>query len=116
MRTLLLDTAAWDLVADAAGNVAVAADPYALAQDAASAVKVFQGEIYYDTAQGVPYYQQILGRFPPVSLMKAKFVAAAKTVPGVAAAACFISSVSGRTVRGQVQVTDRQGRTSVAGF
>jgi hypothetical protein len=32
MRTLLLDTVAWDLVLDVNGNIAVADEPYALAQ------------------------------------------------------------------------------------
>lgn len=31
--TLLLDTLAWDLAVDAAGNIAVATEPYSLAQD-----------------------------------------------------------------------------------
>lgn len=116
MKTLLLDTVLWDLVLDANGNIALASDPYALAQDAASAIKLFQGELWYNTTKGVPYWDEILGRAPPVSLLKEKFVEAAKTVPGVVAAACYISAIEGRMVRGQVQVTDVAGRTAVAGF
>lgn len=107
--TLLLDRTSWDLVIDASANIAVASDPYALAQDAASAIRLFQGELYYDTTKGVPYWQSILGQLPPISLMKSKFVAAALTVPGVARARCFITSISGREVRGQVQITDKTG-------
>jgi hypothetical protein len=104
--TLLLDTVTWDLVLDASGNIAVANPPYQLAQDAASAIKLFLGELYYDTTQGVPYFQSILGQSPPLSLIKAKLVAAAETVPGVTGAQVFISSVNQRTLNGQVQVTD----------
>lgn len=114
--TLLLDTALWDLVLDAYGNIAMATDPYAQAQDAASAIKLFQGELYYDTLQGVPYWAQILGAAPPLSLLKAKFEVAAKTVPGVVAARCFISSISGREVKGQVQVTNSAGLSATAAF
>ena len=41
MNTLLLDQTAWDLVLDSAGNIALAAVPYARAQDVASAIKTF---------------------------------------------------------------------------
>ena len=116
MKTIFLDPVKWDLVVDRNGNIAVAADPYAQAQDAASAIRTFQGEVYYDTTQGVPYWQQILGRFPPLALMKARFVAAALTVPGILKARCFVSSLSGRQLRGQVQVENGAGVRSFVGF
>lgn len=114
--TLLLDTATWDLVVGADGNIAVATAPYAIAQDAASAIKTFQGECFYDVTIGIPYFQQILGKFPSVSLMKAQFVNAALTVPGVVSAKCFITAITDRVVHGQVQVTDANGTTSAANF
>lgn len=116
MKTILLDVAAWDLVATITGDIAAASDPYSLAQDAASACRLFQGELWYDVTQGVPYWGQILGAAPPISLMKAKFVAAALTVPGVAAARCFIAAIAERVVRGQVQIVTEAGKQAVAGF
>jgi len=116
MRSLLLDVETWDLAIDAAGNIAVAADPYAMAQDAANAIRLFQGELYFDTRPGIPYFQQILGHAPPISLMKAYFVRAALTVPGVVKARAFISEWTDRTVRGQVQVFDANGSVSAASF
>jgi hypothetical protein len=114
--TLLLDTQNWDLVTDISGNIAVAAEPYALAQDAASAIKLFQGELWFDVSIGVPYWSLILGLSPPVALMKSKFKAAALTVPGVASAVCYLSSIVDRVVGGQVQVTSATGQTSAASF
>lgn len=108
-NTLLLDQSTWDLCLDAYGNIALAAPPYAMAQDAASAIKTFKGEVWYDTALGVPYFGQILGRFPSLSFIKSQFVAAALTVPGVVAAVCYISGVSGRKLTGQVLLTDQNG-------
>ncbi len=116
MDTLLLDLTNWDLVIDASGNVARASDPYSLAQDAASAIKLFSGELYYDTTQGVPYFAQILGQQPPLSLIKAEFVQAALTVPEVVSAQCFITAITNRQVNGQVQVTTASGQTSAIGF
>ena len=115
-NTLLLDRTLWDLVLDTSGNIAMASAPYALAQDAASAIRLFQGELWYDTAKGVPYFSQVLGQFPPVALLKSLFEAAALTVPSVVAARCYITSIAGRQASGQVHVTDTAGITSIAGF
>lgn len=110
--TLLLDTETWDLVLDANGNIAVAAEPYALAQDAASAIKTFLGEVYWDTTVGVPYMTQILGKNIPLPLLKQLLIDAALTVPGVVSAQIFISSLTGRTLSGQVQVVSTGGQVS----
>lgn len=114
--TLLLNPSTWDFLVTAEKNIAVAAEPYALAQDAASAIKLFLGEDYYDTTRGVPYWEQILGHWPPVAIMKAYFVAAALTVPNVVQARCFIDSIRDRRPSGQVQITDRRGALSTVGF
>jgi len=116
VKTLLLDTLTWDLCLDRAGNIAVADDPYAQAQDASSAIRTFQGECYYDTSLGVPYFAQILGKFPSLALLKAKFSAAALTVPGVVKARCFISNFEDRQVNGQVEILNSKGVRSFVGF
>ncbi len=116
MDTLLLDRSTWDLVIDSAGNIARASDPYSQAQDAASAVKTFQGEAYYDVSLGVPYWEQILSHRPPLALVKAKLVGAALTVPGVTAAVAFLTALSNRTVSGQMQIKNTSNQTSLASF
>lgn len=117
MKSMLLDVDRWDLVLDIAGNIAVATVPYSLAQDAACAIKLFQGELFYNTLAGVPYWASIFGKSPPpIALMKAEFVRAALTVPGVVRAQCFISGVTERGISGQIQVTDTAGNITAAGF
>jgi hypothetical protein len=116
MKTLLLDQVSWDLVIDATSNIAVASNPYALAQDAASEIKTFLGEVYYDTTHGVPYFSTILGLAPPLSYVKKQWNAAALLVPEVVAAQTFISSFENREIKGQVQVTDREGAIMAATF
>jgi hypothetical protein len=117
MHTLLLDVQAWDLVLDANNNIAVASEPYSLAQDAASAIKTFLGECYWDTTVGVPWMQSLLAKRPSLPLLKAQLVAAALTVPDVASAIAFISAFTNRTISGQIQVVSATTRqTSVANF
>lgn len=116
MKTLLLDAVKWDLVKDVSGNIALAGEPYSLAQDAVSAIKLFARELWFDTSKGVPYFEQILGKAPNIALIKAKFTDAAKTVPGVVSAKVFIKSIANRAVSGQVQVTDVNGKTTAATF
>jgi hypothetical protein len=110
MNTLLLEQTNWDLCLDAQGNIAMAADPYACAQDVASAVKLFLGELWFDTRKGIPYWDQILGHAPPMSLIRAQIVSAALTVPRVASARCIIAAFSARKISWQVQVIDTAGQ------
>lgn len=109
MKTMLLDRTAWDLVLDASGNWAVASDPYSIAQDVASAVKLFLGELWYQTNKGVPYWAEILGQWPPLAIVRARIEAAALTVPEVAQARCTITAFQGRTITGQILVIDQDG-------
>lgn len=111
MKTLLLDNTLWDLCVDAAGNIAVADTPYQRAQDVASAIKLFLGELWYDSSKGIPYFQQILGKAPPLQLFKSYMVEAAMTVPGVVSAVCTVESFQGRTVKGSVTFTADDGTT-----
>lgn len=113
---MLLDTVAWDLVLNADGNIAVASDPYSLAQDAASEIRLFQGEAWYETTRGVPYWTSILNQLPPLSLVKARITQAALLVPGVVAVQCFISSFKDRNLSGQVQILDKAQVISTSEF
>ncbi|HKC87356.1 MAG TPA: hypothetical protein VKG02_15330, partial [Blastocatellia bacterium] len=114
--TLLLDQINWDIVCDVNGNIAVASNPYALAQDAASAIKTFEGEVYFDTTYGLPYWTQVLGHAPPLPLVKQYFNAQALTVPEVATAVSFITGVVERDLTGQVQITSDDGQLSASGI
>ena len=113
MNTLLLDNTNWDLVSDAAGNIAMASEPYSFAQDVASALKLFLGELWYDFTAGVPYFTDILGHAPPITFFQEVMVQAALTVPGVVSAECTISATDNRTVTGQVTFTTTNGLTGV---
>lgn len=111
--TLLLTLDQWDICLDAAGNIAKASPPYALAQDVASALRLFLGELWYDDTKGVPYFAQVLGHTPPLNLFRQLMTQAALTVPGVVSADCVISGFEDRRVTGQVTFTDESGLQSV---
>lgn len=111
MDTLLLDTVRWDIVTDARGNIARATNPYAIAQDVASAIKLFSRELWYDKAKGIPYFERILGHRPPLVFLKTQVVKAAMTVPEVISARCIIATFANRQLTGQVQVIDKDGQT-----
>lgn len=95
---------------DASGNWAMASNPYAIAQDVASAVKLFLGELWYQTNKGVPYWSEILGQWPPLELVRANIEAAALTVPQVVQARCTITAFEGRVISGQILVIDQDGQ------
>lgn len=116
-QTLLLDPDVWDIALDPWGNLCLAPESYSIAQDAASAIKTFKGEVYYDNRQGIPYFQEILGHWPPLSMVKGRLEAAAATVPGVVEVRSYITRIGpDRVLHGQVQVTDIAGRLAVASF
>ena len=119
MKTMLLvpqGNGVWDLTVDTSGNIAVATNPYSLAQNAASAIKTVLGEVWYDTTIGIPW-NAFLGKPPNIALLRAKLIAAALSIPEVVSAQVFFTSFSNRTISGQVQVTDAStGLTSAAAF
>lgn len=109
--TLLLDRDTNDLCVDASGNMALATEPYSQLQDASSAGKVFEGEAWYDTTIGVPYFEQVFRGEQPVQVLKARLALAAQSVPGVAAASVVLTVLTDRTLRGQLQIRTDDGET-----
>jgi hypothetical protein len=97
------------LCLDASGNIAVATEPYSQAQDSASAGRVFQGECYYDTSRGVPYFTEVLGRYQPTQLLRARLQQAALTVPGVTEATAVLTVGRDRVMTGQIQIKSSDG-------
>lgn len=115
-NTLLLDQTVWDLVLDVNGNIALAGAPYSVAQDVASATRTFLGECWYDTSLGIPYWQQILGEFPPLQYVAEQIQDAALTVPNVVAAKVTFTSFKNRSLAGQIQIIDTDGATNNVAF
>lgn len=115
-NTLLLDQVAWDLVLDASGNIALAGEPYAIAQDVSSAVRTFVGECWYDTTLGLPYFQKVLGQMPPPAYLRQKIIDAAMTVPNVVSVEVVFVSFEQRGLTGQIKIIDTTGTESGVTF
>ncbi len=115
-NTLLLDRTVWDLVLDSAGNIAMASPPYAVAQDVASAVRLFLDELWYAPTKGIPYFDDVLGHFPPITLMTGYIEAAARSVPGVVRAQCFIQTFTTRQLTGELRFVDESGNANAIQF
>jgi len=115
-NTLLLDQTAWDLVLDVNGNIALAGAPYSIAQDVASAVRTFLGECWYNNDLGLPYWQQILGEFPPLQFVSQQIQEAAFTIPNVVSAEVDFTSFTNRVLEGQILITDTDGVTANVAF
>jgi len=112
--TWLLDWETGDLCLDAAGNIAVASAPYSISQDIATQLSTFLGECWYDSTQGVPYWQQILGQRPPASYIAAVLEAQALEVPDVATATVTIGGLNNkRGAIGQLLAVDTDGSPTV---
>ena len=115
-KTLLLDTAEWDLVLDANGDIALADEPYAISQDVASAIRTFQTDCWYDQRKGMPYWQQILGHYPPMALVRSAIVNEAMREPKVAQVTIKRLELADRQITGDVLVIDTEGRENGVTF
>jgi hypothetical protein len=112
MRTLALGSG-WDLTVTS-GNLSVIDGSAAIAQDVASAVRLFRGELWYDTTRGVPYFEAILGQAPPAGVVTARVTAAALTVPHVVRVRDALDPVGvDRRLTGTLTITDDRGQTVV---
>lgn len=109
-RTMQLNPQTWDLTTDGSGNLAIAQRPLAVAQDVASACRVFQGECYYDNALGIPWQEEILGRQVTTGFVAQRLQTEAQKLPVVnQALAAVWSDKSTRVLHGRIRVTDNDG-------
>ena len=57
----------WDIFVDENGNIATSAAAYAIAQNAANAVRLFTNDAYFNRTKGIPHFQIELGNKPAPS-------------------------------------------------
>ena len=119
--TLALDVSNWDLALDSAGSLATfgdapitARDPQMgagmrLAQDVATRLRAWRGEVWMDAEQGIDY-QRYLGLAPSTVQLAADFHGEALQVPECATAVAALTLARGsRTVGGDITLSDLSG-------
>lgn len=115
MQTLPLDPKTWDLALDSNGNLSLADPDYSIAQDVASAIRTFQGECWYGTTLGLPYFQSLLGKLPPRSYITNLLEQAALTVAGaVSVTVVSLGLNAERQLTGSVIVVSTDTNTPIA--
>ena len=113
MQTLLLNPESWgDLMIDSNGNIAVADEPYRLAQDVCCAIRTFTNDLWYYQQVGIPYYGVIFGEKPSLTIVRDYLEKGALSVPGVVKARAVITEFKDREITGQVVITDINGVTN----
>lgn len=115
-HTPTLDLDAWDLTLDSGGNIAVSVGPYALAQNAANAVRLFTNDAYYDPERGIPHFLVDLGLLPQESVLRARVRQAALGVEGVTAAELENLGLQDRVLTGNIRLTTTEGATVDVAF
>lgn len=120
MDSIALDPATWDFTVDAYGDWATVGDAtpgletgpeYRMAQDVATRLMAWRGEVYYDTTQGMPY-DTLLGSANVALLQALATQEALKVTPVVACdASLTFTRGKSRTVTGTIYVSDAQGST-----
>ena len=117
MDSIFVDSVNNDLAVDINGNLQIATGGFALALAAACAIRTFQSEVYYDSTQGLPYFQAILGKNPPLEYVRARLADAALNAdPDIVASQVYFSSLTNRDLSGQVQTTDSTGKIAASNF
>lgn len=119
--TLALDVGDWDLTLDTSGNLATFGDAtpgtqtgpgMRLAQDVATRLRAWRGEVWFDTTQGIDY-ERYLGFAPSVVQLSADFQSEALLVPLCnTALADMTLERPGRVLTGTLYVTDLNGFTA----
>lgn len=68
-QSIPLNLTTWDVELDEYGNLSLGSEVNSIAQDVACAIRTFQGECRYNNTLGMPYFQNILWKLPPGSLV-----------------------------------------------
>jgi hypothetical protein len=99
----------WDLSV-VNGDINSVFGPSQIAQDVASAIQLFLGELYYDVTIGLPYLTEVMGQPYAPSVITPLLESAALSVPGVVKAKATITTFQNRQVSGYIDILDSTGQ------
>lgn len=105
MKTIALDNS-WDISIDSIGNLASLEGNDRLAQDVASSVRVFKGELPFDIERGVNYDKPDENR----ETLNYEMNEQAQLVEGVADSVVIFEELKDRTLKPVIYVTNEDGQ------
>lgn len=94
MISLKLIKDSWDIQLDENGLLLVADADYSIAQNVATAVRLFTNDAYFDTRSGIPHFQITYIRNPNLSVIRSRIKATAEAVVGVASATVILNPLT----------------------
>lgn len=103
----LLLTEDWDLQVDREGNIATCKEPYSIAQQVATEIKLEKGEGWYDVSQGTPYFANILGVNPNWGLIRNTLLNRANNVDDVERSDMDLYIDDQRTLHGSIYLISK---------
>lgn len=106
-RTLYLNDK-WDIFSDASGQIALVSGAYAIAQNAANAVRLFKNDAYLAQTRGIPHFEIELGKAPAIAapILRTRIRETVLNVNGVTGAEVDLTfDESGRVMGGEVKAT-----------
>lgn len=98
----------WDIFSDASGKIALVSGAYAIAQNAANAVRLFKNDAYLAQTRGIPHFEIELGKAPAIAapILRTRIRETVLNVNGVTGAEVDLTfDESGRVMGGEVQAT-----------
>lgn len=104
-RTLYLDPDTWDLELDDTGNIRVATESYAVAQNVASATRAFTNDMYFQLDRGVPHFETDISNPISTGVLTSRLNRCARAVDGVLTAETTITSFENRVIEGEIRLT-----------
>ena len=110
MKSLKL-TSQWDLTVDENGNIAMIDDGLQIAQDVATACRVWRGESLFDTTRGIPYKEEIMGNLPNMTVLQAYCSQEGTRINGAEIITIKDVSFENRVLKPDIQITTNTGDT-----
>lgn len=98
----------WDIFSAASGQIALVSGAYAIAQNAANAVRLFKNDAYLAQTRGIPHFEIELGKAPAIAapILRTRIRETVLNVNGVTGAEVDLTfDESGRVMGGEVQAT-----------
>lgn len=111
MITWALKDDSWDLYVDQVGNLATVSGNLRLAQDVASSVRVFKGELPLDIERGVEYNKPDTNR----QILNDQMNKQARMINGVRNSVVVFEELRDRRLKTVVYVTNTEGEQVVVG-